>query len=364
MSLPHRPRARWSRTSGVLVSALVTAVLSGAVTVSAAVARPGVALVAATSLAPPSASPRTSTGQGTLTRIAGASRIATSIAISNTSYPSAHSAGAVVLARADEFSDALAGGPLAARFQGPLLLTPTTALTPDLRTELQRVAPVGAVVYLLGGVDAISADVEADVKTAGFDPIRVAGVDRYDTAVKIAGILGDPPSIFEVDGTTFPDGLSAGPAAALSHGAMLLTDGSLAAPETAAYLALHPSQTRYAVGGPAAAADPTAHRLVGANRYETSVIVARELFAAPSVVTLASGAVFPDALSGGPASALLGAPLILVPPTGPLPAPVQSYLDTASNTVLSALLFGGTAAVSTAVATMIAQHLVLVPAAY
>jgi hypothetical protein len=327
----------------------------------AAMQRPAAAVPLATA---PEASPRTSTGQGTLTRVAGASRIETAIAISNTSYPTSHSAGAVVLARADDFADALAGGPLAVRFQGPLLLTPTNGLTPAVRTELQRVLPVGATVYLLGGLDAISASVETELKADGFSVIRVSGVDRFDTAVQIAGILGDPPSVFEVDGTNFPDGLAAGPAAALSHGAMLLTNGSLPAPETAAYLALHPGDTRYAVGGPAAAADPGAQPLVGADRYATAVLVARQLFAAPSVVTLASGAVFPDALAGGPASALSGAPLILVPPTGPIPASVLSYLDSASNTVLSALLFGGAAAVSTPVARMIAQALVLVPSAY
>jgi putative cell wall-binding protein len=383
MSLPHRPTGRLGAgrfgsggaRAGVLIAGLLSALAmssgvagwsgaAGAVSESIAASNIASNTAASPALPPPTVSPRTSTGQGTLTRVAGVSRIATSIAISKTSFPTARTAGAVVLARADDFSDALAGGPLAVRFQGPLLLTPTTELTPDLRNELLRVLPSGAVVYLLGGVDAISADIEVDLKSTGFDPIRVAGVDRFDTAVKIAGILGDPPSVFEVDGTNFPDGLSAGPAAALSHGALLLTNGSLVAPETAAYLALHPSDTRYAVGGPAATADPSAQRLVGADRYATSVIVARQLFAAPSVVTLASGAVFADALSGGPASALAGAPLILVPATGPLPTPVQGYLDTASNSVLSALLFGGTAAVSTPVARMIAQALVLVPAAY
>ncbi len=206
--------------------------------------------------AAPSPTPRPTTGQGTLTRVAGADRIATSVRISQVGFPNKSSATAVVLARADDFADELAGGPLAARFQGPLLLTPTAGLTDTVRTEIQRVLAVGHTVYLLGGTDAISATVGTDLQALGYTPVRVDGADRYDTAVKIANILGDPPTVFEVDGTNFPDGLSAGPAAALSHGVILLTAGHTPAPETAQYLATHPTDVRYAIGGPAAACRP------------------------------------------------------------------------------------------------------------
>jgi putative cell wall-binding protein len=309
----------------------------------------------------PSPTPGPTTGQGTLTRVAGADRIATSIRISQVGFPNKLSATAVVLARADDFADELAGGPLAARFQGPLLLTPTAGLTDAVRAEIQRVLAVGRTVYLLGGTDAISANVGTDLQTLGYTPVRVDGVDRYDTAVKIANILGDPPTVFEVDGTNFPDGLSAGPAAALSHGVILLTAGRMQAPETAQYVSTHPTDVRYAIGGPAAAADPTAQPLVGADRYATSIVVANQLFASPSIVAIASGVAFPDALSGGALAGIDGAPMLLVPSNLPLPASMQSYFDKYSNTVQSAWLFGGTAAVSTPVAKAIAQALVLVP---
>jgi putative cell wall-binding protein len=311
----------------------------------------------------PLVSTRTSTGQGTLTRVAGADRIATSIAISQAGFPSSRSALAVVLATSDTFADALAGGPLAAHSDGPVLLTPPTGLSGNVGAEIQRVLPAGHTVYILGGAAALSSAVDTSVASLGFVPVRIAGVDRADTAVKIAQTLGDPPTIFEVDGTSFADGLSAGPAAALSHGAVLLTMGASPAAETVAYLGLHPKDRLYAVGGPASTADPSALPLVGADRYATSVVVANQLFAAPSVVDLASGEVDADALSGGPVAALAGAPLILVPSSGPLPPTVEAYLTKASDTVLSALLFGGTAAISTAEANSIAQALVLVPSA-
>ncbi|HZV27133.1 MAG TPA: cell wall-binding repeat-containing protein, partial [Acidothermaceae bacterium] len=254
---------------------------------------------AAAPAAAPAPTPSPTTGQGTLTRVAGADRIATSVRISEIGFPNKLSATAVVLARADDFADELAGGPLAARFQGPLLLTPSAGLTDAVRLEIQRVLAVGHTVYLLGGTDAISANVGTNLQALGYNPVRVDGTDRYDTAVKIANILGDPPTVFEVDGTNFPDGLSAGPAAALSHGVILLTAGHVQAPETAQYLGTHPTDVRYAIGGPAAAADPTAQPLVGADRYATSILVANQLFASPSIVAIASGVAFPDALSGG-----------------------------------------------------------------
>jgi putative cell wall-binding protein len=337
-----------------------------AVSVMASTAVLGLASAAAgsgTSATTPAASPRSATGQGTLTRIAGTDRILTSVAISQAGFTTNQSAQAVVLATGSGFADSLAGGPLAAHFQGPLLLVPPTGLVDAVRSEIQRVLPAGRTVYVLGGTAAIPATVDTQIQAAGFNPVRVAGVDRFDTAVKVAQTLGDPPTVFEVDGTNFPDALSAGPAAALSHGAVLLTSGSTASPATVAYLALHPADTRYAIGGPAAASDPTAKPLVGADRYATSVVVAEQLFAAPSAVALAGGEEFPDALTGGPVAGLNGAPLILVPPTGALPPTVMSYLNRASNTVLSAMLFGGTVAVSTPVAKAIAQALVLVPSA-
>ena len=346
------------------VAGAVAATLAGVLcvaTISVSGARPAAAATGTVVTAP--SAPQTTTGQGTLTRVAGADRIATSVRISQIGFPNKLSATAVVLARADDFADELAGGPLAARFQGPLLLTPTAGLTDAVRTEIQRVLAAGRTVYLLGGTDAISANVGTDLQTLGYNPVRVDGVDRYDTAVKIANILGDPPTVFEVDGTNFPDGLSAGPAAALSHGVILLTAGHVQAPETAEYLATHARDVRYAIGGPAAAADPTAQPLVGADRYATSIVVANQLFASPSSVAIASGVAFPDALSGGALAGIDGAPMLLVPSNVPLPASMRSYFDRYSNTVLSAWLFGGTSAVSTPVAKAIAQALVLVPSA-
>ena len=79
-------------------------------------------------------------------RIAGASRLATAIGVSQDQFPTTGSATAVVLARSDTFPDALAGGPLAAKVGGPLLLTPPSGLDPTVQAEIVRVAAAGSTV--------------------------------------------------------------------------------------------------------------------------------------------------------------------------------------------------------------------------
>jgi hypothetical protein len=286
-------------------------------------------------------------------RIYGTDAIETSIAVSQAEFPTSDSAKAVVLARSDFFSDALAGGPLAAKVGGPLLITPgaslSSSLDPRIQAEIQRVLPVGGTVYILGGDLALSPSIDTALQALGYVAQRVAGTDEYATAVDVAEQLGNPSVIFEATGLTFPDALSAVPAAIEKGGAILLTDGSTQAPETAAYLAAHPGDTRYAIGGPLAAygADPTATPVYGQDLYDTSATVATTFFPEATVFGAATGANYPDALSGGVfmgTSATAG-PVLLVQPSGPLPTSIASYLSGAVSTLTQGYLFGGPLAV-------------------
>ena len=60
----------------------------------------------------------------------------------------------------------------------------------------------------------------------GYTVARLAGADRYATAVAVAAALGNPTTVFEADGTNFPDALSAGTAATQQGAVVLLTSGS------------------------------------------------------------------------------------------------------------------------------------------
>jgi hypothetical protein len=285
-------------------------------------------------------------------QIYGTDAIGTSIAISEQEFPTAGSARAVVLARSDFFSDALAGGPLAASVGGPLLITPgasiSSTLDPRVEAEIERVLPTGDTVYVLGGDLALSPDIDTTLEGLGYTVVREAGDDEYATSVDIAEALGNPSTIFEATGLSFYDALSAVPAAIANHAAILLTDGSTQAPETAAYLAQFPGDTRYAIGGPlaAAGADPGATAVYGADLYATSAAVASRFFPDASIFGAATAADFPDALGGGVFMATDGrsGPLLLVNESAPLPAEITPYLASL-ETGAQGYVFGGPLAV-------------------
>ena len=298
--------------------------------------------------------------QKPVTRVAGGDRIGTAIAASVDSFPAAGSAGAAVLATAADYPDALAGTPLAVTKHGPLLVTTPTGIDSRVGTELQRVLPAGHTVFVLGGSAAINPAVDASLQSMGYQVVRYQGSNRYQTAVAVAHSgLADPATVLEATGTSAADALSGGAAAAVSHAAILLTNGSTQADDTATYLAAHSVDTRFALGGPAAAADPAATAIIGTDRYDTSNLVARRFFSAPPAVGVASGlgGSFADGLSGGADSAERGGPLLLVQTTAPLPASVATYLHDVRAFVKAAEAFGGTAVVGDDVLAAVGQQI-------
>ncbi len=291
-------------------------------------------------------------------QIFGADRFGTAVATSVAEFPTAGSAGAVVLARADNYPDALVGIRLAADKNAPLLFADGASLTLATQAEILRVLPVGGTVYLLGGTAAIPASVATMLTELGYLVVRYAGSDRFGTALAVAAALGSPGTVLLATGINFPDALAAGPAAAHIDGVVLLTDGSVLPAAVQAYLNAHPG-TVYAVGGPAVAADPAAIALTGADRYATAVAVAT-LFSGPTTLGVASGTTFADALSGGAFLAHDDGPLLLSSPMT-LPASTTRYLGTAKTTVLTSTLFGGPMALSSAVAAAVGVALGITP---
>jgi hypothetical protein len=309
-------------------------------------ALPGSAASITVTEGPASGSGASSSCGSGVARLAGVDRLGTAVATSKAEFPSSR-AGAVVLARADEYADALVGAPLAAAKDAPLLLTSGALLPSITEAELTRVLPGGGTVYLLGGPSAIPTSVASQLTTMGYQTVRLAGNTRDATAIAVADALGDPTTVLLATGTDYPDALAAGPAAAHSDGAILLTDGAAIPSTTAAYLATH-ATTTYAIGGPASAADPAAISIRGSDRYSTAVDVATRFFAAPAAIGVATGTGFADALAGASFLARLDAPLLLTSPSQ-LPSSVAGYLAATRATVTSSYLFGGTTAVSSTV---------------
>ena len=283
-----------------------------------------------------------------VTRLAGSDRLETAIAISRAGYGS-RPAAAVVLSRHDGFADALAGTPLAAAVDGPLLLTPPGALDPRTEEEIVRVLARGSTVHLLGGAAALSEAVATRIAALGYTTVRYGGSDRFDTATRIAELgLRGPTNVVLATGLRHEDALVGGAAAPAMQAAVLLTNGRTAHPMTAAYLLRHPGGRRVAVGADAAAAHPDAQPVAGRDAPATSRVVAETLVSESPYVVLASHVTFPDALAGGAYAALRRGPLLFVDPEA-LPPVVGEFIASRSTAIAGAAVLGGPAAVSESV---------------
>lgn len=292
---------------------------------------------------PPVTQPNASAG---VRRLQGGDRVATAITISQDAW-TADEASVVVLARAENFPDALVGVPLAHNLRGPLLLVRRSVLDAAVLTEIKRVVPDGARIHILGGTDAVSATVEAEITGAGFPVTRYAGTDRFDTALKVAQALGSPQNVFLATGRNFPDALAAGAAAAKTNRAVLLTDDATVPAAVATYLQ---TATPIAIGGPSSRAVPSAQSIVGTDRYDTAFKLATQFFNdTPSSMGLATGENFPDGLSGGAHIATYGGPLLLTP-TAVLHPGMAAVIDKLPTNG-SLYLYGGTTALSADVET-------------
>lgn len=157
---------------------------------------------------------------------------------------------------------------------------------------------------------------------------RLAGTDRQGTAVEIskATFGANVPVVYIATGSTFPDALSAAPAAAKQGGPLLLVDqNSMSQTVRTELTRLKPAKIvvvgsklsvsdallndlkQYVRGG----ATPT--RLGGVDRYDTAKKVIQYAFSdGSSRAWLATGEKFPDALGASAAAGSVDAPVLLV----------------------------------------------------
>lgn len=299
-------------------------------------------------------------------RIAAADRIGTAVALSAEAFDAADVA---LLARADDFPDALAASGLAAELDAPVLLTSTGGLDARVREELERLGAGEAV--LLGGEAALSEQVEEDLDQTGVDHRRVGGRERFETAalvadevVRIGGAVDRAVVALGAradDGDAWPDAIAAGSLAAAARAPVLLTRSDELPEVTGAALGrlLAEGQVVHVTGGPAAVNEDVAReiadagydvrRLGGATRYDTAVAVLDAALGAgadPDPLLLASGEVFADALTGAPAAHHLGGALLLVHPRDLDSSPASRRFVEEHAGITSALVLGGTEAVS------------------
>ncbi|MUV37310.1 Minor extracellular protease vpr [Lentibacillus sp. JNUCC-1] len=248
-------------------------------------------------------------------RISGDLRYDTAIETSKKGWDKADT---VVLARGDEFADALAGVPLAHELDAPILLTPTDELWEGTEEEAARLE--ANKVIILGGENAISAGVEQTLSDSGLDVRRINGADRFETATLIAKEVAPNGSnkVAVANGMDFPDALSVAASAAQEGMPILLAKESWlpeATKETVKDLGV---EKTYVVGGTTVINDditkqlPKVTRLAGDDRYDTNIKVLDHFEAASKHMYAATGKNYADALTGAVLAAKNNSQILLV----------------------------------------------------
>ncbi|MDY0340579.1 MAG: cell wall-binding repeat-containing protein [Coriobacteriia bacterium] len=159
---------------------------------------------------------------GYVFRLAGADRYATSRAVAARVIDILGStySGMALVTTGSNYPDAIAGAPLAAGLDWPVLLAKTDSVYLPADTTA---------VMILGGTSAVTPAVQTYAESMlGVDAVeRVGGATRYETAAMIAqagvdaGLRWDGVGI--ASGTSFPDALAGGSMVGLQRSVMLLT---------------------------------------------------------------------------------------------------------------------------------------------
>ncbi|WP_354500951.1 cell wall-binding repeat-containing protein [Mycetocola sp. 2940] len=291
----------------------------------------------------------------TSSRIFGEDRYATSAAASLAAYPSPGPVDTVFLASGENFPDALSAGPAAAQSSAALLLTSRDSIPTNIRTEIARLAP--ARIVIVGGASAVSAAVEESARSLVADVSRVGGSDRYVVSEGLVRDVWNEGSrhAYVATGTSYPDALAAGPAAArVGAPVILVPGGSAALPDTTRKLLGDLGVTSVTIAGATGAVSAgiesqiravpgitSVTRQGGTDRYETAIVLNRHAFAgaAAGPSFLATAWDFPDALSAVVPAAVANRPIFLAQPQC-VPATVLSTMTSLSTA--EARLVGGT----------------------
>lgn len=278
-------------------------------------------------------------------RLYGSDRTATAVSVSQEGWP--YGSDTVVLARDDDFPDALAGTPLAYGMNAPILLTNSKQLSSKTSDEINRLAP--QTIIILGADGAVSSDIETGLK-AKYNVVRLGGKDRYETAADITHYM-KTQNLIKSDrvviayGENFPDALAISSLAAHEHIPILLTPTDYLPSSTSQEIQeTNPTQS-IVVGGLCVVSKtvenalPNPIRYAGSDRYATAIAIAKGMGADSGLVYLTTGNNFPDALAGSVLAAQTNSPIVLVDST--LGGDAASYLHSKNRGVKELYVLGG-----------------------
>jgi len=211
-------------------------------------------------------------------RFNGADRYDTSVRFASYAFPSASTA-ILVSGEDGKYPDALVAAGLAGTYNAPILLTPAGSL-PILTRNYLINAGVNKVI-VVGGTSSVSDSVVAMVQALNKTVVRIAGTDRYETAIAVYNHVNNTngvswgntsgyrrpeypstsaswktPGIKKVAilalGTSFADALSASSLAAYARYPVFLTNGTTLAPSVQSALQYGGFDELLVIGGASA----------------------------------------------------------------------------------------------------------------
>ena len=251
-----------------------------------------------------------------INRIAGYDRYQTAVAVSQSGWPDG--ADSAILAYGENFPDALSAGPLGHKYNAPILLTGSDDLNGDTAQELKRLKVKK--IFIIGGYAVVSKNVEKQLSLMNITSVRIAGQDLYETALKVAQEIGVSKGVFVTTGLDFPDALSIAPIAAVNEMPILLVPPDDLTSIQKDFLSKSKIPTSYIVKGFNDISDnvvsqfPNYEVINGADPYERNINLIMRFASSLDLDTvyLATGELFPDALTASALAQKKKNPLILL----------------------------------------------------
>jgi putative cell wall-binding protein len=292
-------------------------------------------------------------------RLGGIDKYATAAAIANSGWKQSDYA---ILAYGENYPDALSAAPLASKYDAPILLTKSNSL-PEVTKQALINLQVKKI-FIIGGTGVIANSIESELESMGIKENnlnRIAGKDRYETAILVARQIANYGQLFVVIGEDYPDALSIAPIAALKQYPIILVPKDVVpdcVKDYVNYIGNSRSGTSplntYVVGDSSVINDDVfkefigfkPERIVGEDKYERNIAINQKfnIYLNSDSLCLATGENFADALAGSVYAAKLHAPIILVKNSSQ--DITKSYYQERLNNTNTINVFGGTAVVS------------------
>lgn len=281
------------------------------------------------------------------TRIAGRNRQLTAVELSKTLFEKADT---VILTSSDKMVDALASSPYGVGKDAPTLLVDKDSISKEVLSEIKRLNP--SKVIIAGGKLSISEKVEDQIKQLGIKQQRIAGHDRFETAVKLGEQVransDNKKEIILVNGFNNIDALTAGSLAAKLNIPVLLTENGQLNKTTEKAIKDWGIEKVTIIGGTTQVSEAikvklqehkiTVERLAGRTRVDTALEVAKAVNSDPDKVIFANKTAYPDALIAPYLSKTEQAPIMLID-KDEASVSVKQYLR--DNKIKGSIILGG-----------------------